>query len=133
MTSENQKILVVTFLTAAFLLYSFYLYSSLPVKDYPINKETVTGKLVWQQYNCNACHQVYGLGGYIGPDLTNVNSLRSKDYITAFLNNGTAAMPNFHLKEQEINALLAYFKNIDATGKSDPRTFTINYNGTIKQ
>ena len=133
MPSENQKILVVTLLTTVFLLYSFYLYSSLPVKYYPTNKETGNGKLVWQKYNCNACHQVYGLGGFLGPDLTNTYSIKGISYIKALLANGTARMPNFHLTDGEINALTAWFKSIDASGSSDPRTFTLNYDGTIEQ
>lgn len=133
MPSDKQKMIVTASLVAAFLFYSFFLYSSLPMKDYTINEETSTGKLVWQQYNCNACHQVYGLGGYLGTDLTNIYSLKGADYIKAFLNNGTAIMPNFHLTEQEKNALLAYLKSIDASGKSDPRSFTIKYDGTIEQ
>lgn len=133
MSSDKQKIIVAALLLVAFLFYSFYLYSSLPVKNYTINDEAGKGRLVWQQYNCNACHQVYGLGGYIGPDLTNTYSSKGKEYIKAFLNYGTAAMPNFNLTAKEVNALLAYLKNIDASGKSDPRSFTIRYDGTIKQ
>lgn len=133
MASDKNKIIVATLLLAFFLIYSFYLYSSLPVKNYSVTAETDKGKSVWQQYNCNACHQVYGLGGYLGTDLTNIYSLKGTGYIKAFLQSGTDVMPNFHLNEKEINALLAYLKNIDASGKSDPRTFILNYDGTIKQ
>ncbi len=133
MASEKQKIIVVALLAGVFLFYSSFLYSSLPVKQYNTDEETVKGKSVWQKYNCNACHQVYGLGGYLGPDLTNVYSTKGKEYIKALLYNGTAAMPNFQLSEKEISALLAFLQNIDVSGKSDPRTFTIKYDGTIKQ
>ncbi len=133
MPFSKPKLIVAVSLVAAFSCYSFFLYSSLPVKNYSINEETSKGKLVWQQYNCNACHQVYGLGGYLGPDLTNVYSLKDVDYVKAFLKSGTAIMPDFHLTEQEIEALTAYLKNIDASGKADPRTFTLNYDGTIEQ
>lgn len=133
MASDKQKIIVAALLLVAFLSYSFYIYSSLPVKNYTVNDETGKGKLVWQQYNCNACHQVYGLGGYIGPDLTNTYSSKGKEYIKALLNYSTAAMPKFNLTVKEVNALLAYLKDIDASGRSDPRSFTIHYDGTIKQ
>lgn len=76
---------------------------------------------------------MYGLGGYLGPDLTNTYSLRGPAYIKAFLQNGTATMPNFDLNGKEVNALLAYLRDIAASGKGDPRTFTINNNGTIQQ
>lgn len=133
MASDKQKIIVAILLLVAFLSYSLILYLSLPVKDYTIGKESGRGKLVWQQYNCNACHQVYGLGGFLGPDLTNTYSLKGTAYIRTFLRNGTASMPNFHLTDGEINALTAWLKSIDASGSSDPRTFTLNYDGTIEQ
>ncbi len=133
MASDRQKIIIVSLLSTAFLSYSIFIYWSLPVKQYPISNVISRGKFVWQKYNCNACHQIYGLGGYLGPDLTNVYSIRGAGYIKAFLLNGTATMPNFHMKEQEISDLLSFLKNIDASGKSDPRTFTIQNNGTIEQ
>ncbi|MEO7266316.1 MAG: cytochrome c [Ferruginibacter sp.] len=133
MPQDKQNKIIAVLLTTGFLLYSFTIYSSLPVKNNYINEETSNGKLVWQKYNCNACHQVYGLGGYLGPDLTNSYSLRGAGYIKAFLISGTTVMPNFNLSEQEVNALLAYLKNIDASGNADPRSFTIKYNGTIGQ
>ncbi len=133
MTSDKTKLIVMVLLITGFLYYSFYIYTSLPVKTYKTTEESNMGKIIWQQYNCSSCHQVYGLGGYLGPDLTNTFSLRGTDYIKAFLMNGTTSMPNFHLTAKEINALLAYLACIDATGKSDPKTFTINKNGTIEQ
>jgi nitric oxide reductase subunit C len=133
MTSDKTKFIAMVLLITGFLYYSFYIYTSLPVKTYTTTEESGTGKIIWQQYNCSSCHQVYGLGGYLGPDLTNTFSLRGTDYIKAFLMSGTTSMPNFHLTAKEINALLAYLACIDATGKSDPKTFTINKNGTIEQ
>ena len=42
-------------------------------------------------------------------------------------------MPNMDLTDSEIEELLAYLKDVDQSGKADPRTFTINTNGTIHQ
>lgn len=120
-------------LIVGFLVYSGHLYTSLPVRSNIATEETRKGKLVWQQYNCTACHQVYGLGGYLGPDLTNTYSLKGPAFIKAFLQGGTLTMPNFHLNRQEMETLIAYLQNIDESGKADPRTFTINTNGTIEQ
>jgi len=120
-------------LLSAFLCYSIYIYATLPASKETVSKESANGKLLWQKYNCNACHQVYGLGGFLGPDLTNSWTLKGPAFINAFLKNGTGIMPNFHLSDNEITAFLAYLKNIDASGKADPRTFTINSNGTIEQ
>ena len=124
--------IVLLLLLFCYLLYSLILYSELPVKLYSKNQEGEIGKLVWQKYNCNSCHQLYGLGGYLGPDLTNVYSSRSKEYIKSFLMNGTATMPKFNINEYEINSLIQYFRSIDNSGKSDPRIFRIKTDGTIE-
>ena len=124
--------IVLVLFVAAYLIYSFTLYTSLPVKQCIVDKRAENGKLVWQKYNCNSCHQLYGLGGYIGPDLTNVYSKRSEAFIKAFLKNGTTAMPNFNINDYEMDCLLKYFNSIDNSGKSDPRNFRINNDGTIE-
>jgi nitric oxide reductase subunit C len=125
------KILIAFFLACAFLMYSLHLYSSLPMLMG--NESADRGKMIWQKYNCNACHQVYGLGGYLGPDLTNVYSMRREPFIRAIVRSGTKVMPSFYCSDIELDDLIAYLKQIDSSGKSDPRTFTIQANGTIQQ
>lgn len=91
------------------------------------------GKLLFQQYNCTACHQLYGLGGYMGPDLTNVMSERGKGaaYVNGFLEHGTQRMPDFHLAPQEREQLIAFLKYADATGRSPAPETRIQPNGSI--
>lgn len=91
------------------------------------------GKLVWQKYNCNSCHQIYGLGGYLGPDLTNITSIRNEHQIKAFIKTGTKSMPILNLTKTEIDCIIEFLKNVNSTGSSDPRTFMIQKNGTIHQ
>lgn len=102
---------------------------------YYLTEEAKRGKLLFQKYNCTACHQLYGLGGYMGPDLTNVISAEGKGelYAKAFLMSGTQRMPNFHLTEDEITALVSYLKYVDKTGISPVKKFEINFDGTITQ
>lgn len=133
MPAGTKKLAVLSILMLAFLCYSFFLYTMPAADRRPANKDVDAGKLVWQKYNCNACHQVYGLGGYLGPDLTNVYSKKGEEYILAFLKSGTNAMPVFNLNPEETKALLAFLKDMDISGKADPRTFTINKDGTIEQ
>ena len=133
LSGDRQRVLVLLILLFFFLCYSFYLYTNLPVKRIKQDRDAAAGKLSWQKYNCNACHQVYGLGGYLGPDLTNVYSVRGPAYIEAFLKNGTGIMPDFHLKQGEIKNLLGFFRQLTASGKSDPKTFMLSYEGTIEQ
>ena len=130
---DQNKLLIFLFFLVSFLSYSFLIYSTTDNNNTVVSKETAEGKLLWQQYNCTSCHQFYGLGGHLGPDLTNVYSKRSRDYITAFLKYGTPVMPNFNLTEKEINSLLAFLKHANASGIADPRTFILHKDGTINQ
>jgi nitric oxide reductase subunit C len=75
------------------------------------------GKKLFQQYNCIACHQLYGLGGYLGPELTTAYSdkTRGELYMKAFLKAGGQRMPNFHFKDDEVDAIISYLKYVDTT------------------
>ena len=127
------KTFIITIGVSLFLIYSGYLYTNLPRGNKQGNALADQGKMNWQKYNCGSCHQVYGLGGYLGPDLTNTYSKKGEEYIKTFLKGGTVVMPNFHLDDSTIHSLVSYLKDIDATGKSDPRTYTINSDGSIRQ
>jgi nitric oxide reductase subunit C len=103
----------------------------------PANQPTEkanSGKLLFQEHNCIACHQIYGLGGYMGPDLTNVISDRARGeaYARSFIQMGTTRMPDFHLTGTEVDDLVAYLKYVDKTGNSPVRNFSIQYDGTIR-
>ena len=122
-------------LLLAFVFYTGGIYL-LSVVDKSVNSALVmSGKMIWQQNNCSACHQLYGLGGFLGPDLTNIYSNQGKGpaYIKAFVQNGTTVMPSFHLPDQEMDALLAFFQHVDASGKADPKTYATKSNGTIER
>lgn len=88
------------------------------IKKQVLTETAIKGQQLWQDYNCSACHQFYGLGGYLGPDLTNIMSDTTKGevYIRNMINAGVKVMPNYHFTNEEINQLLAYFKAIDKTG-----------------
>ncbi len=87
-----------------------------------MNPEAVKGKLLYQKFNCTACHQIYGLGGYLGPELTTCIRARGNNdsYAKALLAAGSQRMPNFNLSENEINEMIAYLKYIDATAITYP-------------
>ncbi|TAL62321.1 MAG: cytochrome c [Bacteroidetes bacterium] len=125
-------------LIVLFVIHSFLVFTIGTEEDKGetlLTKDALNGKLVYQKYNCTACHQLYGLGGYMGPDLTNVMSKQGigELYVRAFLQNGTQRMPNFHLSEEEIIFLVAYLKYVDKTGISPVKKFEINLNGTVTQ
>ncbi|MHA1544136.1 MAG: c-type cytochrome, partial [Alphaproteobacteria bacterium] len=72
----NPKRIVFFALFASFIFYSGYIYSSGTATHSaaPPSLEAQAGQRLFQKKNCIACHQFYGLGGYMGPDLTNVIS-----------------------------------------------------------
>ena len=130
--------IVFTILCMFFLLYSLRIYTH-PLfvsKNTLFNKEKAAqGRLVWQKYNCQACHQLYGLGGYLGPDLTNIlaSPAKNDNYIRAMLKSGTKQMPIYSIPENELQVLLEFFKSTNASGKSDPRIFKTNSYGMIEE
>lgn len=75
------------------------------------------GKKLWQEQGCVVCHSVYGLGGHIGPDLTNVSRRKNPAYIQHIIENGYLKMPTYALTESEIKSLLSYFDYLDQLGK----------------
>ncbi|MBX2930341.1 MAG: cytochrome c [Chitinophagaceae bacterium] len=131
--SDRAKVMTLIILLISFFCYTLFLYK----ENYSSNAEYGSiadkGKRLWQEKNCNSCHQIYGLGGYLGPDLTNVYSQRSEVYIKAFLQAGTNVMPNFHLTEEQMNEIMAYFKSIDSSGYATPAKLKTNYDGTIER
>lgn len=135
MGSDTPKVFTGLLLLSVFFFYSGYLYLATPSSQQSLVEVPGAhkGKMLWQEKNCVACHQVFGLGGYLGPDLTNVYSLKGPVYIKAFIANGTSVMPNFGFSEAEMEDLIAYMKMLDASGNSDPRTFLIYVDGTIKK
>jgi len=132
----NTKRFIFGILVASFFIYSIVIYTVGTRVDKGaawITAESNQGKLVFQKRNCIACHQLYGLGGFMGPDLTNVISANGKGpvYVKQFLENGTTRMPNYHLTPLEIETLVAFLTYTDKTGVSPVKDFEINYNGTV--
>lgn len=76
------------------------------------------GEKLWQDNNCASCHQIYGLGGYLGDDLTNVisNPHKGENYVKAFLNAGSKSMPKFNFTEEEKEQIVQFLSHVDWTG-----------------
>ncbi|MEJ8755625.1 cytochrome c [Pontibacter sp. H259] len=122
-------------LLGCFLFFTAFVYTSeVPeTAALPDQELALRGKHIWQEKNCSACHQFYGLGGYLGPDVTNVMSAKGKGegYVRAILENGTATMPDFNLSVKDIDALVAYLIESDRSGKSGREHFEKDYFGQI--
>jgi len=79
-------------------------------------ERSTSGIAVWRTKNCEACHSIFGLGGHIGPDLTNVYSRKKEDYIDMVLKEGLLNMPDLDLSTYERKQLLNYLKEVDKLG-----------------
>lgn len=118
-------------LVASYLVYSIVI--NVLIHDNntsPLTKEVRQGWDLWQNKNCQACHQLYGLGGYMGPDLTNAVSTIGKGTIEALLKSGTSRMPDFHLKQEEIDRIYSFLEWVDKTGKTRVDPKDVHWSGT---
>jgi len=134
MTASN-KHKVLWFFCAAFAVYSVYVWTAGTdiQQSRPTDHRVKAGLALYQEMNCIACHQLYGLGGHMGPDLTNVVSAPDKgvDYARAFIENGSSKMPDFGLSQTQIDALVQFLKFVDSTGTYPPKHPEISWNGTV--
>jgi nitric oxide reductase subunit C len=120
---------------AAFVAFSAHVYTDgTRLSGQPAFDERIgNGLALFQEKNCVACHQFYGLGGYMGPDLTNVVSAADKgaEYARGFLETGTMRMPDFGLSTREIDDLVRFLEYVDATGAYPPAKSEISWYGTV--
>ena len=125
-------------LCSAFLIFSFSIYlRPLNIQNFKgVNKtQAAEGRLIWQKYNCQSCHQLYGLGGYLGPDLTNEYSKFSGNHevLKAFFRGGFKQMPDYNLSNREAELLIDFLKDTDASWNGDPRNYRMLKDGMIEQ
>jgi nitric oxide reductase subunit C len=119
-----QKIIIFFILFACYIGYSILIYSEGTADHISVTSDQSIkinkGKTLFQQHNCVACHQIYGLGGYIGPELTTAwsDKNRGEAYMRIFLKNGGTVMPNFHFRDEEIDNIIAYLHYVDTTAST---------------
>ncbi len=77
------------------------------------------GRNAYRQINCSYCHSIGGVGGSVGPDLTNIASKLNSQQLTTYLQNPNAMIPQtLHPKLQftqdELTALVSYLETLGA-------------------
>lgn len=136
--SRAMVILNIEFIMRAFLLFlciacaafSGFVYTSEgPSKEAAPSPAALAGIQLWQDKNCQSCHQLYGLGGYMGPDLTNV-ARRGDQYMSSFLKSGTERMPDFQLSEAEIDQICAFLHWANQSGSSKVSADAVHWTGS---
>ena len=98
-----------------------------------ITEKVALGKEVWERNSCINCHSILGEGAYFAPELGNVwvryggpdDAEGASDFIKAWMKSqptgieGRRQMPQFHLSEEELDALVEFFRwtsRIDTQG-----------------
>jgi mono/diheme cytochrome c family protein len=77
------------------------------------------GAQVVEKYDCRGCHRIDGRGSLKAPDLTGVTERLNTVSLWLWLGDpkavkGNTAMPNVHLSDPEIEAVIAYLRALDA-------------------
>lgn len=112
-----KKIATISILFVLYAAYSGWVYTSGTDCVKPMEVAAIRGKAIWHNKNCQNCHQLYGLGGYMGPDLTTVTSDKNRGiaYAKGIMLSGGNRMPNYHLPERDVDMLIAYLSYVNIT------------------
>ena len=123
LTRTNRRVLGV--LCLAFLVVSagVYLDPGEAGEQLVLDEQGRAGLVVWRNKNCIACHQLYGMGGYMGPDLTNAISRVGERTVEWVLGHGRGQMPDFEISREEAAGVAAFLSAVDATGTFPPRSW----------
>jgi nitric oxide reductase subunit C len=115
-------------LVAVFVAQTWLVYSDPLGSRTQLSPAALAGRALWHRHNCQSCHQLYGFGGFLGPDLTNVatrlgggDDAALAQRLTTILTNGSERMPAFRLGEEQRGALAAFFVELDASGVGQAR------------
>ncbi|MCY3004302.1 MAG: cytochrome c [Planctomycetota bacterium] len=111
-------------LVAVYLSVSLVAWNSAPGGERRVELDPLeqAGLQLWREHNCQACHQLHGFGGFLGPDLTNVvTDERSDREFARTLSEGVKQMPAFHFDEEQQASVLAFLRAMDFTGRAEPR------------
>ncbi|MDP2087937.1 MAG: cytochrome c [Flavobacteriaceae bacterium] len=133
--NKHRNRVIISVLVFTFIIYNYFVYSSGTENHAPkLTEEAIKGQDLWQENNCWTCHQLYGLGGYLGPDLTNIISHPNKgeNYIKGFINSGVKSMPKYNFTETEKDQIIAFLRAVDQTGYFPNYKANLQPNGWVE-
>ncbi len=105
-------------LVGVFFLQGWFVYSDPAGRaSPPLSEQAAAGRDVWLRNNCQSCHQIYGFGGFLGPDLTNATERLTAARVDTVLTVGAGQMPAFHLNGTDRRAIEAFLAEVHATGR----------------
>lgn len=122
--SSHPRECVLALLAAGYVSLSALVYSDEPTAERgPVLGDLAAeGRGVWMRYNCQACHQIHGFGGFLGPDLTNrIDDSRPDAEFRELLVSGYRRMPALGLSGRERSSVLAFLRAVGTSGVARPR------------
>jgi nitric oxide reductase subunit C len=120
--SDAQRKVLLACLVGAFFIQTWLVYADRSGhRTPPLSERAARGQKLWLDNNCQSCHQIFGFGGFLGPDLTNAAGTLTEARLDLILTEGAGLMPAFHLGEEERAAVLQFLVEVDKTGVSQPR------------
>ena len=130
--APKAKLLMLATLLVCFIAQTVLVYADSSHAT-PLSDSAVLGRKIWHQRNCQACHQTYGFGGFLGPDLTNAAQRLSFEQFESRLAQGQGQMPVFDLDTDEASNLWQYLEEISLTGIGQARSSSlVNASATMK-
>ncbi len=117
---KTRKVLLCSLLASFCIQSSLVYFDDTADKKAPLSSLAREGQKIWLANNCQSCHQIYGFGGFLGPDLTNAAKRLTENRLANILTEGSAQMPAYHFGSVEQNALMSFFQEIDKTGHGLP-------------
>lgn len=83
----------------------------------PPSAAALAGRAAFHRRNCQSCHQFYGLGGFLGPDLTNVVRDRGRPHVEHVVVNGFQNMPRLGIDAAEARTIADWLDYVGTTGR----------------
>ncbi len=111
MFSPTAKKVMMSVLVACFVVQSGLVYSD--DVDIELSAEAVEGRRLFHEGACQVCHQLWGQGGFLGPDLTNASSRVDETRLASLLTVGSGQMPAFGYDAEQIRQMRAFLAEID--------------------
>lgn len=98
-------------LVATFVIQTGLVYSD--DVDLRLSDDAVEGRKLFHDGSCQVCHQLWGQGGFLGPDLTNAASRVDPTRLASLMTVGSGQMPAFGYSEEQIRHLTIFLEEID--------------------
>ncbi|MFC1872543.1 c-type cytochrome [Chloroflexota bacterium] len=119
---SSRKLIIGTGIITIALLGTMGVIGGISAPSRPAGEESPmvqAGRKVYKEINCGYCHSISGVGGAVGPDLSNIGGTRTEEQLTTYLKNPDAMVdatlhPKLLYTDEELHALVTYLLTLGA-------------------